>query len=92
MNSKYENPITIGYKSDTFKIAIDAGLPNATTDKSKCHLPILPVQVLIPCVNGTFFSTIDPSTADHQVVLIQDAQNLDVRYYQLDIILYILLS
>ena len=51
----------------TQKIFIDARLLKAITDVSKYHFPLLPVQGLIPRIDGTIFSTTDLSTAYHQV-------------------------
>ena len=74
--SEFVNPNIILPKSDTYKIVIDARLFNAKTDISHYDFPLLPVQLLIPTIDGTTFSTTHFSTAFHQVALTPETRKL----------------
>ena len=55
LGSEFINPVVILPKGDTYKIVIFASLLIAITDTTKYHLPLLPVQVLTPKINGKIF-------------------------------------
>ena len=70
-------PVIIPAKGATYIIFIDAWLLKSRTDISKYHFPLIPVQVLIPRIDGTIFKTLDFSTVCHQVPLTSDTPTLD---------------
>ena len=79
ISSEFISPFKIFAKGDTYNYVFDATLLNAETDFSKYPFPSLPVQVLMTKFIGSLFSTIDLSSAFHQVALTPETQKI-VRF------------
>ena len=76
LGSDISNRVIILPIGDTYNIVMDARLLNAMTDVSKYHFPLLPVQILTPRINGKICGTTDVSTADHQIALTPETEEL----------------
>ena len=76
MGSLFVNPIILMPKNDYFKLVIDARYLDSVTDVTNYFWPLEPVQIIMPRVNGKFFSVSDLSCAYHQVTLSFETQKL----------------
>ena len=76
MGSLFVNPIILMPKNDYVKLVIDARYLNSVTDLTNYSWPLEPVQMIMPRVNGKFFSVSDLSCAYHQVPFSLETQKL----------------
>ena len=74
--STFINPKIILKKGESFKIVLYARQLNTMIDETKSIWPIEPIQILLTCIKGPFFSIADMSNAYNQMPLDKSSQRL----------------
>ena len=76
LGSLFVNPIILLPKADYVKLVIDARYLISITDLTNYSWPLEPVQMIMPRINGKYFTASDLSCAYHQVPLSPETQKL----------------